>query len=71
MLLGKFASVIALLLLSGCAERFHGIPVSPTDCRDFHGVHVACREKGDFFGPSQSQIRNNDLTLLTLTKTLC
>ncbi len=54
--------MILSALLSGCAERFHGIPVSPTDCRDFHGVHVACHDGCYFFGPIKSQIRNNKIT---------
>lgn len=34
----------AALLFSGCAtpRTFHGITISPTDCRDGNGVHVAC-----------------------------
>ena len=41
--------VIAVILFSGCAERFHGIPVSPTDCRNSQGVHVACPDASPFF----------------------
>lgn len=40
--------ILLAALLSGCAERFHGIPVSPVDCRTDKGVHVAC----SFFLPA-------------------